>query len=127
MLFRPTADQRLDVIHALLATWNGEADRFRTVASTARKGEQPASTVVEAAEEAHDGLMSLLDEMDRALDTLPAGHAQFSALLQAQTSAVALLESIGQSLDVLSQYATSAVPEPQRIAHSPLLRTATTG
>jgi hypothetical protein len=124
MLFRPTADQRLDAIQAMLATWNGEADRFRAVASAARKGEQPASTVVAAAEEAHDGLIGLLDDMDRALETLPNGHPQFSALLQAQTSAVALLESVGQSLDVLSQFTSSAVPEPQRISHSPLLRAA---
>ena len=122
MLFRPTADQRLDAIQALLATWNGEADRFRSVASAARKGEQPPSTTVAAAEEAHDGLIALLDDMDRALEALPAGHAQFATLLQAQTSAAALLESVGQSLDVLSQFTTSAVPEPLHIVHTPLLR-----
>ena len=124
MLFRPSADQRLDAIQALLATWNGEADRFRAVALAARKGEQPPSTVVAAAEEAHDGLIEMLDDMDQTMSKLAAGHPSFSALLQAQTSAVALLESIGESLDVLSQYTTAAVPEPLHISHSPLLKTA---
>ena len=124
MLYHPSADQRLDAIHALLVTWNGEADRFRAVAMAARKGEQPASTVVAAAEEAHDGLMSLLEDIDRALDALAAGHPQFAALLQAQTSAVSLLESVSNSFDVLDRFTATAVPEPQRIAHRPLLSAA---
>ncbi|MEO8758637.1 MAG: hypothetical protein ABI398_12910 [Devosia sp.] len=120
-MFRPTADQKLDGIRSMLAVWNGEADRFRAVASAARRGEQPQSVVLAAAEEAHDGLIGLLEEIDRSLEVLPAGHAEFSALLKAQGAAIALLESVGNSLDVLAGFATDPVPEPVRIARRPAL------
>ena len=120
----PTADQKLDGIRALLAAWNGEADRFRAAASAARKGEQQQSVVVAAAEEAHDGLIGLLEEIDRALETLPPGHPEFAGLLNTQGAAVALLESVGNSMDVLSSFSTDPVPEPVRIARRPALAAA---
>jgi hypothetical protein len=124
MLFRPPANQRLDGIRALLATWNEEADRFRAVASAARTGETPQSVVVAAAEEAHDGLIGLLDDIDRAFDGLPAGHADYAALLNVQSTAIALLESVGNSLDQLSRFVTEAGPEPVRIARKLALQAA---
>ena len=60
MLFRPSIDQNLVAVHAMLGSWNAEADRFRRVAIAARNGEAPTSVTVAAAEEARDGLMSLL-------------------------------------------------------------------
>jgi hypothetical protein len=124
MLFRPPANQRLDGIRAMLATWNEEADRFRAVASAARTGETPQSVVVAAAEEAHDGLIGLLEDIDRAFDGLPAGHADYAALLNVQSTATALLESVGNSLDQLSRFVTEAGPEPVRIARKLALQAA---
>ena len=117
MLFRPTADQKLDAVRALLDAWNGEADRFRQAAIASRKGEAPGSLLIAAAEEAHDGLMGLLDEIDRALDTLPGGHPDFPGLLAAQKTAVALLESVGNSYEVLDGFVSAPETEPVRIPH----------
>ena len=124
MLFRPPANERLDGIRAMLATWNAEADRFRAVAAAARKGEQPQSVVVAAAEEAHDGLIGVLEDIDRAFEGLPAGHADYAALLHVQNAAIALLESVGNSLDQLSRFVTEPVPEPVRIARKDQLQAA---
>lgn len=117
MLFRPTADQKLDAIHALLDGWNAEADRFRQAAIAARKGEAPGSLIIAAAEEAHDGLITLLDEIDRALDAVPPGKADFAGLLRAQNIAVSLLESVGHSYDVLESFVSAPEAGPVRIAH----------
>jgi hypothetical protein len=117
MLFRLKAHQKLDAINALLDAWNGEADRFRLAAMAARNGEAPSSLVVSAAEEARDGLMHLLDEIDESLISLPAGHESFSALLLAQAGAVALLESVSRSYDTLERFLTEEMAEPKRIAH----------
>src|SRR5947208_746032 len=102
MLFRPAADQRLDGILSMLEVWDDEADRFRAVAVAARGGEPPSSLVVAEVEEAHDGLISLLDEIDRAIEGVPPGDRAFAELLKAQTKAVSLLESVTNSMDVLS-------------------------
>ena len=104
MLFRPSADQNLTAIHAMLDAWNAEADRFRQAATAARKGEAPTSLTATAAEEAHDGLMALLEEIDEGL-------------LQAQITAMALLESVGNSLDVLDRFVTEEIDGPTRIPH----------
>ena len=88
MLFRPSADQRLDGILAMLEVWNDEADRFRAVAVAARNGAAASSLVVAGVEEAHDGLISLLDEIDRALDGVPAGDRAFADLLKAPNALV---------------------------------------
>lgn len=117
MLFRPSADQNLTAIHAMLDAWNAEADRFRQAAIAAREGEAPTSLTVSAAEEAHDGLMQLLEEIDEALGKLPAGSPQFAGLLQAQITAVALLESVGNSFDILDRFVTEEIDGPTRIAH----------
>lgn len=117
MLFRPSADQNLDAIHAALRAWNAEADYFRHAAIAARKGDTPTSLIVSAAEEAHEDLQSLLGEIDRVLERLPAGSPQFAAFLQAQVSAIALLESVGNSHDVLDGFATEQMAPPRRIAH----------
>lgn len=117
MLFRPSADQNLSAVHAMLDAWNAEADRFRQAAIAARNGEAPTSLTAAAAEEAHDGLMALLDEIDDALGKLPPGSPQFSGLLQAQITALALLESVGNSYDILDRFVTEEMDGPTRIAH----------
>ena len=124
MLFRPSADQRLDGILAMLEVWNDEADRFRAVAVAARNGAAASSLVVAGVEEAHDGLISLLDEIDRALDGVPAGDRAFADLLKAQSKAVALLESVTNSMDVLSLVVTDDQPAPLRIGRRPVQQAA---
>lgn len=124
MLFRPTADQRLDGILAMLEVWNDEADRFRAVAVAARKGQAPSSLVVAGVEEAHDGLISLLDDIDRAIESARPGDRAFADLLKAQGKAVALLESVTNSMDVLSLVMTDDQPAPVRIGRRPLQQAA---
>jgi len=117
MLYRPSADQNLIAVHAVLDGWNAEADRFRQAAIAARKGEAPTSLTVAAAEEAHDGLMSLLAEIDEALDKVKPGSQQFADLLHAQMAAIALLESVGASYDFLDRFVAEPVAGPARISH----------
>lgn len=117
MLFRPTADQKLDAIRAVLDNWNGEADRFRQASIAARQGEAPGSLLMSAVEETREGLMNLLDEIDRALDALPVGHSEFAGLLMAQKTAIALLESVGHSHDVLDSFTSAPEAAPVRIPH----------
>jgi hypothetical protein len=128
MLFRPSIDQNLVAVHAMLDSWNAEADRFRRVAIAARNGEAPTSLTVAAAQEARDGLMSLLGEIDDALGKVAPGSQQFGDLLRAQMMAIALLESVGNSYDMLDRYIPEPVHGPKRIAHevrnAPELRTA---
>jgi hypothetical protein len=120
-MFQPSQDQRLAAIYAMLANWDREADRFRAAATAALRGETPSSLVVAAVEEAHDGLINLLDQMDRALAELASGSAEFAQMLRAQTMALGLLESIGTSLDRLDRYVADQVAGPHRIAHEPVL------
>jgi hypothetical protein len=117
MLFRPSADQNLIAVHAMLDAWNAEADRFRQAAIAARKGETPTSLTVDAVEETHDGLMSLLDELDDALGKIKAGTPHFADTLHAQRAAMSLLESVGNSWETLERIATEEVHGPNRIAH----------
>ena len=117
MLFRPSVDQNLIAVHAMLDSWNAEADRFRQAAIAARHGESPTSLTVAAAEEAHDGLMSLLGEIDEALEKVPPGSPLFSDMLHAQMTAIALLESVGNSYDILDRFVTEQIDGPTRIAH----------
>jgi len=123
MLFRPSADQNLIAVHAMLDSWNAEADRFRQAAVAARNGEAPTSLTVAAAEEAHDGLMSLLGEIDEALEKVPPGSQQFSDMLHAQMAAIALLESVGNSYDILDRFVTTEIAGLTRIAHEQRLAT----
>lgn len=115
MLFRPTIDQNIDTIHTMLDIWNGEADRFRRAAIAVRKGETPDSLVVSGAEEAHDELISLLDQIDAALSKAATGSPRFAELLQAQATAVALFESVSNSWDLLDTLATETMTAPTRI------------
>lgn len=117
MLFRPRADQNLGAVQAMLGAWNAEADGFRRAAAAVRTGETTDSLAVAAAEQAHDGLLSLLDELDYSLATAEPGSAQFAALLRAQTSAVALLESVGNSCDILDSRMAEPMTAPIHIAH----------
>jgi hypothetical protein len=119
MLLRLKAHQKLDAINALLDAWNGEADRFRIAAMAARKGESPSSLVAGAAEEARDELRQLLDEIEQALMEIRHGHESFSGLLLAQASAIALLESVSTSYEVLDRFVTDQHEAPRRIAHEP--------
>ena len=108
MLFRPGAEDRLHSITAQLAAWSEEADRFRMAAIAARRGDTQPHQLLDAADEVHDGLAELMADLDRALDVLPAGHADFGALLRMQSKTLALLESVGTSLDVLVDVAADA-------------------
>ena len=117
MLFKPQPQWPLGGIFLALDGWNAEADRFRLAASGAQNGTAPSALVVAAAEEARDGLVTLLDEIDGALDALPAGHPDFSGLLQAQNASISLYESIGCSLDRLDRFVAVPSPVPTRIAH----------
>ena len=110
-----TADHELDAIHALLETWNGEADRFRAAALAARRGETPASSVVTALSEAHAGLLDVLEATDQIASTTRGDN--FAAVLRLQTTALALLESLSTSLDDLDRFVTDKVSEPVAIAH----------
>jgi hypothetical protein len=122
MLFRPEAHERLHSIRAQLLSWGEEADRFRAAAGAVRRGEPQLDTLVVGAEELHDGLMMLLEELDRALEGLPAGHAEFGALLHAQSKTLSLLESVSNSLDVLSGSASNSRSDVVHIAvRKPLL------
>lgn len=121
MLFHPGAAAQLPAIHATLTSLNAEADRYRAMALAARRGVPPSAAAVAAALEAQDTLAALLDEIDRALETLPPGHEDFGALLKAQTAAAALSESVMSSLDVLETVAPVDTPEPVAIAHHRLM------
>ena len=117
MLFRPSADQNLDAVHAMLGFWNGEADRFRRAAVEARAGETPTSLTIAAVEDAHDGLMSLLDELDDALSRSRPGSSQFRVLLRARATATGVLDSVSASYDILGGLAAVEVDGPTRIQH----------
>jgi hypothetical protein len=110
MLFRPAAEDRLQAILSQLTEWSAEADKFRLAAAAAHRNEQQSAGMVSAAEDLHDGLMTALDELDAALDGVSAGTAEFTTVLNLQTKVLALLESVGSSLDIL----TSHVPQDQR-------------
>lgn len=124
MLFRPTPDQRLDGIISMLEVWNEEADRFRAAAVAARTGKPASSLVIAEVEEAHDGLISLLDEIDRAMEGVPPGDRAFADLLKAQGIAVSLLESVTNSMDVLSLVVPDDQKGPVRIGRRPLQQAA---
>ena len=124
MLFRPTPDQRLEGILSMLEVWNDEADRFRAVAVAARKGEAASSLAIAGVEEAHDGLISLLEEIDRAIEKVPPGDRAFADMLRAQSKAVSLLESVTNSMDVLSLVVTDDQPGPVRIGRATLRQAA---
>lgn len=101
MLFRPSPDQNPTAVQALLDAWNFEADDLRRIARAAMVTGQAMSSTVLAAQDIHEGLVSLLDELDQALERVSSGTKLFIDLLHAQTKATALLESIGKTQDIL--------------------------
>jgi hypothetical protein len=117
MLFKPEAQDGLAGVLALLDGWNGEADAFRAAAAATHNGGAPSSSLVEAAEGMHDGLLELMADIDEALERLPPGHREFAALLRAQNMALNLIESVGNSLDVLERYVATPMDAPRRIEH----------
>src|SRR3569623_866577 len=116
MLFRPGAEDRLHSIQAQLLSWGEDADRYRLAAIAARRGESQLDTPLSGADELHDGLMTLLEELDGAVEGLPNGHAEFGGLQRAQRKTLALLESVGNSLDVHSGYGTTNRTDAVHIA-----------
>jgi hypothetical protein len=124
MLFHPSADERLEAVAAQLDQWDGEADRIRSVALAVRQGTAPSEALLAAAEDARDGLTSLIDELDRALEAAPAGHESFAKLLRAQKRALALSESIGNSLDLLAECPAVPISEPASVGHPDALQAA---
>lgn len=116
-MFRLPTEHRLDAVRTQLDSVNADADRFRVAATAARNGDRPAKALVDAAEDAHDGLMMLLEDLDAAIDSLPAGDTEFPPLLRAQVATMALLESVGNSLFLLESSKSVAVREPTHIAH----------
>lgn len=112
MLFRPSPDQNPAAVQALLDAWNAEADDLRRIAREARATGQAMSSTVVAAEDISKELGSLLEELDRALGTVPSGSRLFTDLLQAQVKAIALHESVGKTLDLLADCAKVEVRGP---------------
>jgi hypothetical protein len=110
-------DHELDAMHSLLDTWNADADRFRRAAIAAERGETPTPSVVTGLAEAHAGLLEVLEATDRMVTTMHGGNAAFSAILHLQTKALALLESLSHSLDVLDRFVTEPASEPVKIGH----------
>lgn len=84
MLFRPPPDQNLSAVQSKLDDWHGDADRFRQAAQAARMGGVAMSLTVSAAEDEHEELLSLLAELDEALQRVPSGTRLFLDLLRAQ-------------------------------------------
>jgi hypothetical protein len=103
MLFGPITSLGLDAARILLDGWNAEADRFRAAAIGTRHGDVPSPNLLEAMDEAHDGLMELIGDIDRALERTAPGHQERGALLQMQVTALSLSESIGRSQDMLDR------------------------
>lgn len=102
MLFRPNIEANLAAVQSMLDGWNEDADRFRRAAMAVRHGEDADGVVAKGAVEAHEGVERVLEEIEGALDRLPAGDRRVSELLQILVSAQALAESIERSCDVLS-------------------------
>lgn len=110
------SDSELDEIRGLLDAWNVECDRFREAAALALKGgEVPSTSLIEALEYAHDGLIGLIELTDQMLGELPGGHPDFAQLLQAQGVAISLLESVSNSYDVLDRFISKPVADAKTI------------
>lgn len=102
MLFRPNIEANLAAVQSMLDAWNEDADHFRRAAIAVRRGEEGDGVVASAAAEALEGIERVLEEIEGALDRLPAGDRRVGELLQILVSAQALAESIERSSDVLS-------------------------
>ena len=60
---------------------------------------------------------AVLPALREALGKLPPGSAAFTGLLQAQITGLALLESVGNSYDILDRFVVEEIAGPRRIAH----------
>lgn len=112
MLFRPAFETNLAAVETMLDGWNEDADRFRRAAMAVRRGEEADGLVSKAAAETRQAIEHLLEEIEGALDRLPAGDRRLTELLQILVSAQALAESVERSWDVLA-----VAPEAQGPAH----------
>jgi hypothetical protein len=117
MLFRPPLDQNLAAIHAMLDSWNVEADHFRQAARAATNGEAPALLTTCAAHEMKDAIEALLAEIDDALQAVAPCTRSFMDLMHAQLTALALLESVDRSCEMLEVLAPVPVNSPTLIPH----------
>jgi hypothetical protein len=115
MLFRPTLETNLAPVLAMLYGWNEDADRFRRAAMAVRRGEEADGVVAKSAAEAHEAIERVLEEIEAALDRLPAGDRRLTDLLQVLVTAQALAESIERSWDVLS--VATEIRGPAHIPH----------
>jgi hypothetical protein len=115
MLFRPNIEANLAAVHTMLDAWNEDADRYRRAAMAVRRGEEADGVVANAAVEAHEGIERVLEEIEGALDRLPAGDRRVSELLQILVSAQALAESIERSCEVLA--VATEIRGPAHIPH----------
>jgi hypothetical protein len=117
MLFRPTTDQNLPAIHAMLDNCNVEADHLRNVARAAVKGDAPTALTTYAARDVKEALGELLDEIEETLVTVSPGTRTFMDLIHAQTTALALLESVERSCDMLDAIEPAPIAGPRYISH----------
>jgi hypothetical protein len=115
MLFRPNIEANLAAVQTMIDGWNEDADRYRRAAIAMRRGEEVDGLVANAAAEAHEGVERVLEEIEGALDRLPAGDRRMSELLQILVSAQALAESLERSCEVLS--VATEIRGPAHIPH----------
>ena len=114
MFFRPNIEANLAAVQTMLDGWNEDADRYRRAAMAVRRGEDVYGLVANAAAEAHEGVERVLEEIEGALDRLPAGDRRMSELLQVLVSAQALAESLERSCEGLL-----VAPQKRGPAHIP--------
>ena len=124
MLIAPMPTRSLDAVEAELNQLSGQADLYRIAALAARQGAHPTSTLITDAEAAQVTLDGLLEALDLAIDGLRPGAPEFAAWLRTRVTTMALLESIGNSLDVLEQLSAVTPNDPVHIGHSLGLKTA---
>jgi hypothetical protein len=117
MLFRPTTDQNLLAIHAMLDNCNVEADHLRLVAREALKGEALTALSTYAARDVKEALGELLSEIEETLQTVSPGTRTFTDLVHAQATALALLESVERSCDMLEAIEPVPIEGPTHISH----------
>jgi hypothetical protein len=117
MLFRPTTEDNLAAIEALLDQWNDEADRYRRAAMEVRKGMPADSLIAHSAIEARASLDETLQDIESLVDRLPAGDRRIVHLLQILVSAQALAESVERSADVLEAALVTGPAGPTHISH----------
>ena len=114
----------LETVERQLRNWSADADRYRSAALDSRSGVRPGAALVAGAVETQERLCTLLDTIDQAISTLSPGDPAFRGWLRTQVTASALLESVGNSLDVLERMVAIPNAEPTRIERSSGLKVA---